>query len=320
MTDYHTPARRAWLAQRRSGIGGSDIGAILGENPYRTALDVWLDKTGRAEPSETSEAAHFGTLLEGVVADEYAARTGRRVQRVNQILRHRAHPWALANIDRAIVNPDIAGNVRWRDERLSTDRILECKTANAFAAGEWGEEGSDGVPPSYLLQVQWYMGVTSTQCCDIAVLIGGQQFRIYTIARDDELIAAMLERAAEFWRLVETDTPPEATSASDCAHLWRKHTAGKSIIVGDNIAAACARLAEIAAEEKTLRAEADELKAEVMAAMQDAEECTHGGRKLATWKTQSTTRFDSTACKSAQPDVWQQYAKTTESRVFRLAR
>lgn len=311
--------RAAWLAQRRSGIGGSDIGAILGENPYRTALDVWLDKTGRAEPYEMSESAHFGTLLEGVVADEYAARTGRRVQRVNQILRHRAHPWALANIDRAIINPDIAGRVRFADGRLTTDRILECKTSNAFATRDWGEAGTDAVPPSYLLQCQWYMEITGARYCDLAVLIGGQKFQIFSMEHDAELADALLERAAEFWRCVETDTPPEPTNIADCARLWRKHEAGKSVIVSDGTAAACARLAEIAAEEKALKAEADTLKAEVMAAMGDAEEITHAGKRLATWKTQSTTRLDSTALKAAHPEIWQQFAKTSESRVFRLA-
>ena len=97
--------RTAWLAARRTGIGGSDISAILGLSPWRSPVHVWLDKTGQApdEPPANAEAMYWGKTLEDVVAREYAQRTGRRVQRVNAILRHPQHEWMLGNIDRAIV-------------------------------------------------------------------------------------------------------------------------------------------------------------------------------------------------------------------------
>ena len=165
--------RTDFLAARRTGIGGSDIGAILGLNHYRTPYDVFLDKTvPDARPDTAGEAAYWGTTLETVVAREYQRRTGRKVQRVNHLLRHPDHDFAIANIDRAIINPDISGTVRWKDGRLTTDSLLECKTANSFTAADWGDTGTDSVPYSYLCQCQWYLGVTGCQTAELAVLIG----------------------------------------------------------------------------------------------------------------------------------------------------
>jgi putative phage-type endonuclease len=72
--------RDEWLAARRTGIGGSDIAAILGLSPWRTPLDVYRDKVDGAEQPET-EAMRWGRLLEDVIAREYAVRAGVRIQR-----------------------------------------------------------------------------------------------------------------------------------------------------------------------------------------------------------------------------------------------
>jgi len=186
---------------RKTGIGGSDIAAILGLlglSQFHTPYDIFLEKTSADTPAqEESDAMYWGTILEDVVAAEYQKRTGNRVQRVKQLLRHKNHDFAIANIDRAIVNPEIAGTVRWKEKEgwLTTNRILECKTANGFMANEWGEAGTDYVPDAYLLQCQWYLAVTQTDIADLAVLIGGNDYRIFTIARDNSLIDGLLEEA-----------------------------------------------------------------------------------------------------------------------------
>lgn len=154
-------ARQEWLQSRRLGIGGSDVAAILGLSKYSSPYQLWLDKTGRSELEDsTSEPAYWGNMLEDIVAKEYAKRNGVKVQRVNATIAHPEHDWMRANIDRAIINPEISGNVRIKDGKLTTDRILECKTANQYLAKLWGDEQSEQVPDYYLTQVQWYMGIT----------------------------------------------------------------------------------------------------------------------------------------------------------------
>ena len=75
-----TQNRIDWLKARRSGIGGSDVAAILGLNRYKSALDIYNDKISTEEPKEQqSESAYFGTILEDVVAKEFSKRTGLKV-------------------------------------------------------------------------------------------------------------------------------------------------------------------------------------------------------------------------------------------------
>lgn len=313
-------AREQWLADRRKGIGGSDIGAILGLSPYRTPMDVFLDKRGETQPKGNEQAMYWGTVLEDVVAHEYQKRTDRKIQRVNQMLAHPEHDFMLANIDRAIIVPEIAGNVRWKDGRLTTDRILECKTANGFAADQWGDVGTDNVPDANLLQCQWYLGITRADVADLAVLIGGSDYRIYSIARDDGLIGDMIEAAAEFWKRVQEGIAPDPQSVAEAARKWPRHIAGKSLIVDVTVAEACAELETIGQQKKQLEAREDELKTQVMSAFGDAEEITYMGKKLATWKNQTANRVDTTRLKKEMPDIAAQFTTSSESRVFRLTK
>ena len=117
--------RAQWLELRRQGIGGSDVAAILGLSKWRTPLEVWQDKTATApvEDREPSQAAHFGTVLEETVAQEFASRTGYRIKTAPGMLQTDDRPWECANVDRLIYNqgdtlPD-----------LPPAALLECKTA-----------------------------------------------------------------------------------------------------------------------------------------------------------------------------------------------
>ena len=157
----------------RKGIGGSGHWRDPWPLAYRTPMDVFLEKRSETTPTGNEQAMYWGTVLEDVVAREYSERTGRRgAARVSRrCSAHPEHDFMLANIDRAVIVPEISGNVRWKDGRLTTDRILECKTANCFAADQWGDVGTDNVPDAYLLQCQWYMGITRADVADLAVLI-----------------------------------------------------------------------------------------------------------------------------------------------------
>jgi len=212
--------REEWLADRRKGIGGSDVGAILGFNPYKSAVEVYLDKIGELENKADNEAMYWGRTLEEVVAQEYAKRSENKIRRVNRMLAHPDNAWMLANVDREILT----------DQRGIG--ILECKTANQYMVDQW----SDGVPEMYLLQLMHYLAVTSYSWGCIAVLIGGRDFRIYDFARDDELITMMIERESEFWHEhVLKKIPPIATGIDTAllARLYPKDN-GELITLHDN--------------------------------------------------------------------------------------
>lgn len=312
--------RQNWLSERRKGLGGSDVAAMLGLSKYKTPYQLWLDKTGRETDDSSGEAAYWGNALEDIVAKEFAKRNGVKVQRVNDLIKHPTLDFAFANIDRAVINPDISGNVRIKDGRLTTDQILECKTANQFLQNQWGDD-AESIPDYYLTQCQWYLGNTQADICHLAVLIGGQKFKQYQIQRDDELISILHDEAKTFWHdFVLADNPPDPTTIDDCLHRWARHTDGKVIDADQSLIELITEYKEMKAVLKDGEAEADALKLEIVKRIEDAE-CVviDGSKKLLSYKAQSSKRVDSTAFKTAYPDLAEQFTKTSATRVLRVA-
>ena len=134
-----------FLNNRRQGIGGSDIAAIIGVSKFKTALEVYLSKT-TDQPEQQGEHLYWGHALENPIIDRFVRDTGANVIRQPEMRRHPQHEWAIANADALIV--DGAGNPQ---------AILEIKTSSAFKSREWGADDTDEVPIEYIAQVQWYM-------------------------------------------------------------------------------------------------------------------------------------------------------------------
>lgn len=205
--------RKDWLAVRQQGIGASDAAAAVGISPYQSQLELWMIKTGRMsgmpEPSldEVRSPIYWGNVLEPIVAAHYTRKTGRKVRRVNAVLQHPDpdKAWMLANLDYAVVACDEV-------------QLLECKTAGEFGARLW----KDGVPEYYQCQVQHQLAVTGKQSADVAVLICGQEFRVYRIERDDALIQELIKLERQFWHWVETDTPPPADGSDSADRALRQ--------------------------------------------------------------------------------------------------
>lgn len=187
-------SRAEWLNVRGGGIGSSDAAVAVGLSPYKSPLELWLEKTERqAAPDLTNnDAVFWGSTLEHIVATVYAERTGVKVRRINAVLQHPVYPFMLANLDRVVQHPTDGSG------------ILEVKTAGLHSAQFWEES----VPESYQCQVLHQLAVTDKAWCDVAVLIGGQDFRVYRIQRDDDKIADLIQREAKFWQCVTDDVPP----------------------------------------------------------------------------------------------------------------
>ena len=195
--------RDQWLEVRKGGIGSSDAAAAVGLNPYKSQLQLWMEKTGRdgalpvVDPNDDQSPMYWGTLLEPIVAAHYTRRSGHRVRRVNAVLQHPEHSWMLANIDREVVG-------------ASDVQILECKTAGIHGARLW----RDGVPEYVQLQVMHQLAVTGKQAADVAVLLGGQELQVFRIERDDTLIAQLVALEQQFWGYVERDQQPPADGSA----------------------------------------------------------------------------------------------------------
>jgi putative phage-type endonuclease len=190
---------KAQLEERRTGIGGSDAATVLGLNPFTTAYELYLDKIGEApenteENPQREEAFYWGSVLEQPVADRYAKETGYKVQKANQLIRSKEHPFMVANIDRKVVG---------EDRRIG----FEAKTS-ARSDG-WGESGSAEIPPYIMLQCQHYLAVTGYDVWDLAVLIGNRDYRSYRINPIESIINELIEAEQEFWDRVENRVAPE---------------------------------------------------------------------------------------------------------------
>lgn len=296
-------AHSAWLDERRTGIGGSDVAAILGLSKWRTPYDVFRDKRGELIEQVDNDAMRWGRNLEPVVRQEYADQTGREVLLPTGILRSERHPFMIANLDGYTVD----------------NRVVEIKTAKS--GKDWGEPGSDQIPQAYLFQVQHYMAVTGFDVADVAVLIAGSDFRIYTVEADRELHEMLVEAEALFWRRVLDDDPPEPISFADAVSRWGRSSASGSIVADQDVEAAAVALAQATSEIKRMESIADDLKAKIMIAMGDADTLVDSsGKVIATWKLpKSTQRFDVSAFKVAHPEVYANFLKSGEaSRRFLL--
>ena len=283
--------RDVFLAERKHGLGGSDIAAMLGLSPYKTPLRLWMDKTGRDESEPDGEALermHWGTVLEDIVARHYAETRGVKVQRINQILHHPEVAIAIANVDRFVLDP--GKRAYWSEDAghvMGARNVLEVKTAHALArrSADWGEPGTDEVPVQYWMQCTWYLGITGLPFADLAVLFGGQKFETYTIAFNRAIFDDMLAEADIWWKKhILDDIPPEPSTEDDARRLWKSHLAGKEKIVDATVADAVQLLAETKAGIAKLEKEEQQLRDRITCAFGDAEAISYMGRKLATWK------------------------------------
>lgn len=294
-----------FLTQRKKGIGGSDIAAIIGVSKFKTALEVYLSKT-TDQPEQQGEHLYWGHALENPIIDRFIRDTGANVIRQPEMRRHPDYEWAIANADALITNSD------------TIEAILEIKTSSAFKSREWGADDTDEVPIEYIAQVQWYMWIYNLQEAYIAALIGGNQYRQYHITRDDELIAMLAEKAQAFWQNhVIPRIPPNPQDGADAQKLYPSDNGDTAEADSDTLTA-YAELRELKAQEKELKAQIaakeDLLKIKIgsYSAMQT------NGNTLFTWKAQSSSRFDSKAFQAAHPDLYRQYTKQSETRVLRL--
>ncbi|MFP3683945.1 YqaJ viral recombinase family protein [Bacillus sp. SIMBA_026] len=298
-------SRDEWLLERRKGIGGSDASVVLGLNKWRTAFELWLDKTGQVPVSESaSEAAYFGSILEDIVAKEFEVRSGKKVRRKKSMLKHPEYDFILANVDRMIVGEKA---------------ILECKTTSEYNLKEWE---NDEIPADYIVQVQHYLGVLGPEYkkAYFAVLIGGNKFVWKEIERDDELIEMIFTAEVEFWNTSVLGGVAPALDGSSAAeeYLKKRYAETESNKVIDLTAVNRERIKQYLQLKESiaeLQLQAKELENQIKHEMKEAE---YGfiGNYQTSWKPVITNRIDTNKLKEQFPDVYEKVTKEVQYRRF----
>lgn len=208
------------ITDRRGFLGSTDIPSVLGVSPWRTAYDVWQEKTAPVllPPSEltpaqekTEKRFRRGKRLEPWVMEMLEEEFNIFISKKNQRYTDPEYPWMQCEIDFEFVGGT--------GEEINGD----IKTVSPFAAGEWGEEGTDEIPLQYACQFHWGLMITGRPQCLVGTLIGADDLRVYEVERDDELIAEMRRRAVHFWthNVLRKIAPPPQT-ISDTNKILKK--------------------------------------------------------------------------------------------------
>lgn len=295
-------SREDWLLERRRSIGGSDAGAILGLNPYRSPYMVWAEKTGRLPEQEDTEAMRQGRDLEDYVARRFTEKSGKRAERYNYLLRSAAAPHLHASIDRRVVG-----------ERSG----LECKTASALSLKSY--QGGQ-FPESYYAQCAAYLAVTGWERWYLAALVLNKAFFIYQLTTVPEEpkpewcessvfvspqeLDSLKACASEFWRnFVEKDAPPPADGLESTTDTLRTLYAGG----GEEVAlfgreGELQRYFVLASEKRSTEREMESIRQTIMGDMGDAQRAYCGGYRVS-WPVQQRRSFDQAAFQRLHPDI-----------------
>ena len=306
-----------WLMKRKCGIGGSDASSILGLNPYRSSMAVYIDKIDEEircnqmdnglkenvvpKNNETNYKMELGNKLKGFVASEFMLRTGKKVRSINGILRNDKYPFAIANIDRAVVGEKA---------------FLECKVTNSFNKKEW----SKTVPIHYQIQMNHYMAVTGASHCYVAALIGNEELVIHKLERDKEMIDEIMKLEEMFWNnCVLGDDFPMPDGSSDYSKtldVLYKDSKEEELILFE-AESILDRYDEVVSLYKGFEKEKKAIEQYLKLRMQNYEIAYVGDRKI-TWKKQERNTIDTTRLKKEHPEIVAKFMKTTTSRVLKI--
>lgn len=185
------PGSPEWHAARTHGVGGSEIGTILGLSPFDSRFALWHRKAGNIGQVDENDEMEWGKRLEPPILGKYQETHPDLDYDVrNGTFVHTDRPWQIAN-------PDL----------LAKDRVVEAKLS-LFGDG-WGEPGTDEVPPHVRCQVLWYMDVLEVEAADICVLIGGFDYREYVVEYGQGEAIELRTAAVEFLDTIERGERPD---------------------------------------------------------------------------------------------------------------
>ena len=293
-----------WLRHRKTGIGGSDAGAISGLNKFSSPFSVYCEKLGLSPEKEDSEAMRQGRDLEEYVAQRFCESEKKMVKKFNYLIRSKKYPFALADVDRIIVGENA---------------LLECKTTSPRNPTDF--ESGD-IPPYWYCQVQHYLAVTGCDVCYLAVIVLGKAYYCFRIERNEEDIKALMEIERRFWEenvTAKAEPLPDGseTAADVIKGLYSQSNAETSdmdLTIYANELAEYRSLTEEIAERQT---RVEQIKQELQLYLKDAT-CGRGEGVKISWKSQTRRTVDTARLKAELPEVYEQYTKESVSRPFKI--
>ncbi len=326
---------QSWHTRRLLGIGGSEVAAVLGLNPYGTTpFDVWQEKTGRQHKEISNRFTLWGSILEDTVARHFAYVTGYAVAKCSRHFSLKSAPWLVGNVDRLITIDGVRS------------AVLECKTASAYsdskfnksaawyADGEFFDDNAGGItsetdiPINYYLQCQHYMLVTGYHKCFLAVLIGGNDYRIFVVPFNESVSKFIYSKCSEFWcQNVLSDVPPEPKSSDYIKTFFQKENS--VIVANDYVSALIATMKVNNDKIAELEHDNDLIKDEIVKYIATNEQLLDAdGNKIATFKAQNRSEIDFDSMTESEKKICTSYdeiikkhtiKKQSEKRTLRFS-
>lgn len=299
-----------WLSQRSQGIGSSEVGTLMGVNPWQSPYQLWLKKTGRdATVKEETKAMKAGHRLENAVADYYQDETG------NRIIKSSAGDWLAVDKQRPYLraSPDRTFWLANMPQQKRYKGIVECKTTQRNI-------DKDNIPQYWYCQLQYQLGVMELQHGALAWLRSGIDFDYQDFDFNPDFYKEMTARIEEFWcKNVLEDIEPDITTADDVCAKYMRSQLGKVVVATTETEDAVNDLKSIKEQLATLKAQQTELEDKIKIVMQDGESLLdQQGTVLCTWKTaKDSSTFNEKALKKEMPDIYEKYLQTKQgSRRF----
>lgn len=293
--------RNEWLKIRKTGLGGSDAGAVCGLNPYVSPMAVYRDKVSDETDMGDNEAMRQGRDLEEYVAQRFTEETGLKVRRSNKMYRSTEYPWMIADVDRMVAGGR-AG--------------LECKTVSVYKKDQWAD---GGIPVYYLLQCYHYMIVTGCRTWYLAAVILGQDFQYRRIEYEEETAQNLIALEAEFWNnhvLPRHMPDPDGSKSCDAVleeYFCQRGKAETIELVGFD--QKLERRQEIEETMKLLETEKRQIDQEIKVFM-DGHEMADSGRYRVTWREVISSRLDTKRLKEEKPDIYREFLQESKSSRF----
>lgn len=295
------------------GIGGSMAAAILGLDKFRTNVEAYLLLTNeefrakqRAE-IENKLVVKLGHALENIVADQIAIEKNWKLTTPDTFI-DPEYDFLMGNVDRAIEG---------------TNEFLEIKVRGNFGVKDYGEEGTDEVKDSDLIQMMHYMMVGKYDAGNLGLLsLGTSEIKYFRVERNEGLIAEMRAQEVEFWRNhIEPRIPPAPKTYYEASKLWPLSQA-KPVCATQDIVYAVNELKRLKQIVKDTESLIDVEQVRIASFMEENDTLiTEMGSKLLTYKTQPNNRLDVDLLKAKYPHIYQECMPTGRTtRVMRLSK
>jgi putative phage-type endonuclease len=319
--------RALWLAERRTGVGGSDVPGITGASPWASPFSVWADKVGLAvDDSGTNDETQLGLDLEPVIAKWFERRNpGLHVVGQQSMVWHPTHKRHFATLDGWVVDfdPDVTP-IRG----ITADGFVNPqppKPIGVFESKKSAEEW-ETLPPHVSQQVMWQMWCSGMEQAWVAAMTfpyGHVKFNSYHVLRDDKRIAELVEQVDEFWTtyVVTGDMPPiddtPATVRAITAAFGSDVTVDSPSVDFTGMRKVVDEFKRLRKDRAALKRELDGIESRLKAAFAKHPKLSEGtvdGKLAISWRSQERTDIDVAAVRA---DHGNRYDRVSTVRVLR---